>query len=62
MPEVDRVVATTMAVNRRSRAVMERIGLRYERTWVEEFEDPLPGSELGEVQYVVTRTEWLGRR
>ena len=38
---------------------MERIGLRYERTWVEEFADPLPGSELGEVQYGLHRADWL---
>ena len=60
VPGIELVVATTMAVNRRSRAVMERIGLRYERTWVEDFEDPLPGSELGEVQYGLRREEWLG--
>jgi RimJ/RimL family protein N-acetyltransferase len=62
VPEVDHVVATTMAVNHRSRAVMERIGLRYERTWVEELDDPLPGSELGEVQYGVRRADWLASR
>lgn len=53
-----RVFAQTMAVNERSRAVMERIGLRYARTFHLEFEDPLPGTELGEVEYELTRSEW----
>jgi RimJ/RimL family protein N-acetyltransferase len=56
-----RVWAQTMAVNTGSRRVMERIGLRYERTFHEQFDDPLTGSELGEVEYVVTREEWLAR-
>ncbi len=56
---VEHVIATTMAVNHRSRAVLERIGLRYERTWVEALEDPLPGSEQGEVQYGQSREDWL---
>ena len=48
-----------MAVNAGSRRVMEKAGLRYERTWHEHVDDPLPGSDLGEVEYVVTREEWL---
>ena len=46
-----RVYAQTMATNERSRAVMERLGLRYARTFHLELDDPLPGSELGEVEY-----------
>jgi RimJ/RimL family protein N-acetyltransferase len=53
-----RAFAETMAVNAASRAVMQRIGLRYVRTFHLEFEDPLPGTELGEVEYALTRTEW----
>jgi len=53
-----RVLAQTMAVNQRSRSVMERVGLRYARTFHLEFEDPLPGTELGEVEYELTREEW----
>jgi RimJ/RimL family protein N-acetyltransferase len=54
-----RVFAQTMAVNERSRALMERIGLRYARTFHEAFDDPLPGTEFGEVEYELTREEWL---
>jgi len=59
---VDRVRAETMFVNARSRAVMERAGLRHVRTFHEEFDDPIPGTELGEVEYAITRAEWDARR
>jgi RimJ/RimL family protein N-acetyltransferase len=54
-----RVRADTMAINTRSRAVMERAGLHYVRTFHLHFDDPIPGTELGEVEYAVTRAEWL---
>ena len=56
--EVDRVIADTMAVNHRSRAVMRRSGLRFVRLWHEHFDDPLPGTEFGEVEYAVDRRTW----
>ncbi|TDD20408.1 N-acetyltransferase [Kribbella turkmenica] len=60
---LDRVVADTMAVNHRSRAVMRRSGLRFVRIFHEHFGDPLPGSEFGEVEYAVDRRTWeAGRR
>jgi RimJ/RimL family protein N-acetyltransferase len=60
---VERVVADTMAVNHRSRAVMRRSGLRFARLWHEHFEDPLPGTEFGEVEYALDRRTWeAGRR
>ena len=34
---------------------MERIGLEFERTWVGEWNEPLPGWEQGEVAYGLTR-------
>lgn len=55
---IDRVVAGTMAVNTRSRRVMERLGMVHVRTWHEEFEDPLPGTEHGEVGYELSRARW----
>jgi RimJ/RimL family protein N-acetyltransferase len=55
------VWAQTMAVNRASRAVMERIGLELEGTWVGEWNEPLPGWEQGEVAYGLTRQEWRAR-
>lgn len=60
---LDRVVADTMAVNHRSRAVMRRSGLRFARLYHEHFDDPLPGTEFGEVEYAVDRRTWeAGRR
>jgi RimJ/RimL family protein N-acetyltransferase len=56
-----RVYAETMAVNAGSRRVMEKAGLRYVRTFQLEFDDPIPGTELGEVEYAITREEWLSR-
>jgi RimJ/RimL family protein N-acetyltransferase len=60
---MERVVADTMAVNHRSRAVMRRSGLRFARLYHEHFDDPLPGTEFGEVEYAVDRRTWeAGRR
>lgn len=56
-----RVFAQTMAVNTRSRRVMERCGLRFARTFFMEFEDPLPGTEEGEVEYELLRADWEAR-
>lgn len=53
-----RVQADTMAVNHRSRAVMRRAGLRFEKVFHEHFDDPLPGTEFGEVLYSVDRATW----
>ena len=53
-----RVVATTMAVNIASRRVMEKAGLRLVRTFHLTFPDPLPGTEHGEVEYALTRSDW----
>lgn len=53
-----RVLAWTMAVNAASRATMAAVGLRHERTLHLEFDDPLPGTEHGEVEYALDRQEW----
>jgi RimJ/RimL family protein N-acetyltransferase len=55
-----RVYAETMAVNTGSRRVMEKSGLRYVRTFHLEFDDPIPGTEHGEVEYEILRHEWDG--
>lgn len=55
---MERVEADTMAVNHRSRAVMRRSGLRFEKVFHEHFDDPLPGTEFGEVLYAVDRATW----
>jgi RimJ/RimL family protein N-acetyltransferase len=57
-----RIVATTMAVNRPSRRVLEKTGLTHVRTVYPDWCDPLPGSELGEVEYEITRDEWEAKR
>ena len=54
-PQVERVVASTMAVNVGSRRVLEKLGFRHTDTWHQEWDDPIPGSEQGEVAYTLTR-------
>jgi RimJ/RimL family protein N-acetyltransferase len=56
-----RVWAGTMAVNRGSRGVLARLGMTHVRTEVQEWDDPLPGADQGEVYYEVTRSAWLAR-
>lgn len=53
-----RVWAETMAVNTASRRVMERIGLKYLRTFHQHFDHPIPGTELGEVEYELLHSDW----
>jgi RimJ/RimL family protein N-acetyltransferase len=53
-----RVIAQTMAVNVGSRSVMEAIGMRYVRTFFPHWDEPLPGSDRGEVEYEITREMW----
>ena len=54
------VLAQTMAVNQASRATMTALGMRFVRLFHEHFDDPLPGTEQGEVEYVIRRDEWRG--
>lgn len=56
--EVDRVTANTMAVNARSRRVMERSGLSLDRNFTGDWPETIEGAEYGEVEYELTRTEW----
>jgi len=58
---VQRVTAETMVVNSRSRRVMEKCGLSLVRIFHQEWpdSDPIEGSELGDVEYAMTRAEWL---
>ncbi|MEV4682193.1 GNAT family N-acetyltransferase [Streptomyces kurssanovii] len=55
---VERVTANTMTVNARSRRVMEKAGLRFVRTFFEEWPEQIEGSELGDVEYALTREQW----
>ncbi len=58
---VHKVVATTMRENWRSRHVVEKVGLRFEQTFVYPGE-PFPGwtaDQCLEVKYGLTRAQWL---
>ena len=55
---LDRIIAQTMAVNASSRAVMERVGLTYVRTFPSSSTAPVEGVEEGEVEYEMTREQW----
>jgi len=58
-----RVIAQTMTVNAGSRGVMEALGLRYVRTYLPPpDDDPVPGADLGEVEYEMTREMWESAR
>ncbi|MGA8117413.1 MAG: GNAT family N-acetyltransferase [Actinocatenispora sp.] len=56
-----RIFAETMAVNEGSRATMATVGMRHARTFHLDWDEPLAGSELGEVEYAISREEWLDR-
>ncbi len=55
---LDRIIAQTMTVNTASRAVMDRIGLAYVRTFPTSMTAPVEGVEEGEVEYELTRDQW----
>jgi RimJ/RimL family protein N-acetyltransferase len=55
---VRRIWAQTMAVNVRSRRVLERAGLRFVRTFHLSWDEPIEGVEHGEVEYELLREEW----
>ena len=59
---IERIRAETMTVNAASRAVMERCGLRFVRTFHLEWDEPIAGSEHGEVEYEITKSEWEEQR
>lgn len=55
---VHRVFATTMAVNIASRRVLEKCGMRWVRTLHEDYPEPVPGAEHGDVEYELLREDW----
>ncbi|WP_431903266.1 GNAT family N-acetyltransferase [Nonomuraea sp. bgisy101] len=59
---VERVTAYTMAVNTGSRRVMEKSGLTFVRTFFEDWPEAIEGSEHGEVEYALTKSEWASAR
>ena len=58
---LDRIIAQTMAANTRARAVVERVGLTYVRTFPTSNVAPVEGVEEGEVEYELTREQWERR-
>jgi RimJ/RimL family protein N-acetyltransferase len=55
---LDRIIAQTMTVNTSSRAVLERVGLTYVRTFPTSMTAPVEGVDDGEVEYELTREQW----
>ncbi|MFD8997877.1 GNAT family N-acetyltransferase [Streptomyces abikoensis] len=60
--EVERVTANTMTINTRSRRVMEKSGLSFVRNFTGDWPEAIEGSEHGEVEYELTRTNWAQPR
>jgi RimJ/RimL family protein N-acetyltransferase len=56
---VSRVFAHTLTVNAASRRVIEKCGLVLARTFRSEQLPDMPGAEKGEVEYALTRDQWL---
>jgi RimJ/RimL family protein N-acetyltransferase len=56
---VERVVASTMVVNVASRRVMEKSGLRFVRVFHQPWPDSIEGEEEGDVEYALSRQEWV---
>lgn len=55
---VQRVFATTMTVNVGSRGVMEKVGLRYVRTFHADWPEVIEDGEQGDVEYELRREDW----
>ena len=51
--------AASRAMNAWSRAVMERCGLRYSRTFRYDWPDVIEGGDEGDVEYELLREGWL---
>jgi hypothetical protein len=48
-----------MTVNAGSRATMVSVGMQHVRTFHTHDEEPISGHELGEVEYAISREQWL---
>ncbi|WP_331768259.1 GNAT family N-acetyltransferase [Embleya sp. NBC_00896] len=60
--DVQRVTANTMTVNTASRSVMAKVGLTFTRTYFGNWSNAIEGSEHGEVEYTLTRSDWTRQR
>ena len=54
--------ASTMVVNVASRRVMEKVGMRLVRTFHADWPVRIDGDEHGDVEYAITKDEWLANR
>jgi len=60
-PDIERVVATTMAINTGSRRVLAKLSMSHTSSWVDaEEQHKIPGWEQGEVCYELTRADLPG--
>lgn len=58
-PDIERVIASTMTVHSASRKVMENSGMSLVRTFRAQWPVHIPGDEQGDVEYAITRAQWL---
>ena len=58
---LDRIIGQTLSVNAGSRAVLERSGLTYVRTFPTSMSGSVEGADEGEVEYELTREQWERR-
>lgn len=61
-PQVERILAETMVVHTASRRVIEKCGLRPVRYFRADWPYAIPGDQHGDVEYAITRAEWLQQR
>jgi RimJ/RimL family protein N-acetyltransferase len=57
-----RVLAQTLVVHAASRRVMEKVGMTLVRTFSSDWPYRIEGDEHGDVEYAITREQWLSRR
>jgi RimJ/RimL family protein N-acetyltransferase len=60
-PQIDRVLASTLAVNVGSRRVLEKLGMAHTASWATQGKDGVPGRQDGEVGYELSRAAWTAR-
>ncbi|KAH7327239.1 GNAT domain-containing protein [Rhexocercosporidium sp. MPI-PUGE-AT-0058] len=58
---VEQISGDAMAVNKGSRAAMATCGMKYIRTFHNVYPTPPPGIEEGEVEYRITKDDWLSQ-
>jgi len=61
IPETTRVVANTMAIHSASRKVMGRSGMTLPRIYHADWPVRIDGDEFGDVEYAITRAQWLAQ-